>query len=278
MFNALFLLAHAAEVIIKPGEINPNIPGMTGGGPLDIIGGFYRFALGISGFLALTVIVYGAIKYATNAGNAGNLTDAKEWIYSALLGMLLLSGAYILLNTIGGTQLTNLQLPTLNKIKVSTSTSGPRPLTPGAGTGRYGYHGVAIPTGTYSDEQAWALLQTAGIGRNKPDCQAKGDTNCTSFDGLPEGAVRGIIAIKKGCNCDVVVTAGTEEGHQTHAIAQSIVDLRPNSKLNQYIYAIINTTNPPACANAITGNDGVRYRWETAPQCSDGEHWHVVFP
>jgi hypothetical protein len=120
IFLTMPFVLFAAEANIEP--INPNLPYVKDAtSPIGIIGGFYRFALAISGFLAIAVIVYGAIKYATNAGNAGNLADAKEWIYSALLGILLLAGAYILLYTIGGTQLTVLRLPTLTP----TSTPGP---------------------------------------------------------------------------------------------------------------------------------------------------------
>jgi len=119
MHNLLFLLAHAAEADI----INPIIPGAGNAtDPIELIAGLYRFALAISGLLAIAVIVYGAVKYAANPGNAGNQSDAKEWITSALLGILLLAGAYLILYTINP-DLTILRLPTLKPI--NTQTNGP---------------------------------------------------------------------------------------------------------------------------------------------------------
>lgn len=304
MLNFLFLIARAAEVVIKPGEINPNIPGVTGGGPLEIIGGFYKFALGISGFLALAVIIYGAIKYATNAGNAGNLTDAKEWIYSALLGILLLSGAYILLNTIGGTQLTNLQLPTLNKIQVSSSSPGPRPLTPGTGIGQYGFEGHQVAVGTYSDVDARAKLRAAGISVNKSNCTAPPEkntcdvedpatgkfypscTDCTSLTMIPEGAISELIEFKKNCDqkvgggCDVVVTGGTEAGHATHRTGRAILDISYRPSVTSYITLLLGEFAGTRITPCVPhrGQDGNSYMLEDQ-SCpwKPIAHWHIVF-
>ncbi|HUC02195.1 MAG TPA: hypothetical protein VMA75_04860, partial [Candidatus Paceibacterota bacterium] len=58
----------------------------------------------------------------------------KEWIWGALLGLLLLAGAYLILNVINP-QLVNLNLPTLNSVTVANSsllsnTTGNVPVTP----------------------------------------------------------------------------------------------------------------------------------------------------
>ena len=82
---------------IKPIIPGPNPPET---GPFGAIGNLYTLALGVSGLLAFGSIVYGAIVYTLAAGNPGGQNEGKEWIKQALLGLLLLVGAYIILNTI----------------------------------------------------------------------------------------------------------------------------------------------------------------------------------
>jgi len=54
-----------------------------------------------------------------SAGNPSGQSDAKEWIEAALLGLLLLVGAYFVLNVINP-QLTTLALPTLTPVNITT--------------------------------------------------------------------------------------------------------------------------------------------------------------
>ena len=114
--------------------ISPAIPGMTGSvtagtSPGAFIQGFYQFALMIGGVLAFGAIVYGGVLYAASAGNPSKQSEGKEWMKSALLGILLLAGAYLILYTINP-NLVNLSLPTLSAVNVmapSNSPIGPNP-------------------------------------------------------------------------------------------------------------------------------------------------------
>ena len=102
--------------------INPNIPGTNAvsatSGPGAFVANFYQFALLISGILALGAIVYGGVKYAASAGNPSAQSDGKEWILSALYGILLLAGAYLILYTINP-NLVNLNSAALTPINIS---------------------------------------------------------------------------------------------------------------------------------------------------------------
>ncbi len=60
----------------------------------------YRFALGLSGLLVFIMIVWGGIQYTISAGDTGLISDARDRIFQAILGMLLLFLSYIILNTI----------------------------------------------------------------------------------------------------------------------------------------------------------------------------------
>lgn len=69
--------------------------------PVDeFIGWAFQFALGAAGAVALGVLIFGGIKYITSAGNPSGQGDAKKWIQDAILGLLLLLGSYLILNTI----------------------------------------------------------------------------------------------------------------------------------------------------------------------------------
>ena len=112
--------SHALRAFADTVAINPNIPGMpsvsdASAGPGSYIAGFYSFALMIGGVLAFGAIVYGGVLYAASAGNPSQQSEGKEWIKSALLGLLLLAAAYLILYTINP-NLVNLNLPILTPV------------------------------------------------------------------------------------------------------------------------------------------------------------------
>lgn len=71
-----------------------------GASPGECVNNFYSFALLASGVLAFGAIVYGGIKYTFAAGNPSGQSEGKEWVKSALLGLLLLGAAGLILRTI----------------------------------------------------------------------------------------------------------------------------------------------------------------------------------
>lgn len=109
----LFPIAHAADFAISLGI--PGMDNVAGTGPAGWIASFYRFSLFFSGILAFGAIVYGGFLYATSAGNSSRQSEGKSWIQSALLGLLLLAGAYVILYTINP-GLTNLQIVPISPI------------------------------------------------------------------------------------------------------------------------------------------------------------------
>ena len=81
--------------------------------PGQFVYDFYQYALAIGGILAFGVVVYGGVRLILfPAGNPSGQTDAKDWIQAALIGILLLAGAYFILNVINPS-LVNLNLPSL---------------------------------------------------------------------------------------------------------------------------------------------------------------------
>jgi len=116
MIGKIFLISTALATTIDI-NINPNLPGTNSAstGPSGFVANFYNFALMIAGVLAFGAIVWGGIKYAAGAGNPSSQSEGKSWIQGALLGLLLLVGAYVILRTINP-DIVNLQLPGLPTI------------------------------------------------------------------------------------------------------------------------------------------------------------------
>jgi len=114
-------LAHATVISLSlpttnAGGSNPcTNPAAPGCSPGNYISGFYSFALMIGGLLAFGAIVFGGVKYMTAVGNPSAQSEGRAWIESALLGLLLLVGAYLILNTINP-NLVNLALPSLQPV------------------------------------------------------------------------------------------------------------------------------------------------------------------
>ena len=128
-----FVLTHAAtsSTVI----IDTSLPGpysVSSTGPVAIVGNIYYFALGIGGLLAFGSIVYAGIKWAASQGNPSSISDAKDQITQAALGLVMLMGAYIILNTINP-QLTMLQIPKLTAVKEAAEGAPPGGAIPQCG-------------------------------------------------------------------------------------------------------------------------------------------------
>ena len=77
-------------------------------GLAERVGNFYNWSLGIGVVLALGIIVYAGVRYAASGGNSSAIDDAKKWITSAVLGLMLLFSTFIILKLINP-QLINLK-------------------------------------------------------------------------------------------------------------------------------------------------------------------------
>ena len=118
--------AHAVNISLSlptTGNNPCSDPTSQGCSPGTYVNSFYQFALMIGGLLAFGAIVFGGVKYMASAGNPSSQSEAKEWIESALLGLLLLVGAYLILNTVNP-NLTRLDLPTLQPVNISGPAGG----------------------------------------------------------------------------------------------------------------------------------------------------------
>ncbi len=143
-----------------------NIEKAAGGAPQaarnldlsELIGNFYAFALGIGGFIALGILLFAGILYTVSPGNPSRQGDAKTWIMSALVGLILLFGSYAILNTVNP-NLT--KLVSLEESLKNTEFGGPA--TESAAPGEPPKPGEKVPLGIaqqIGNFYQWAL----GIG------------------------------------------------------------------------------------------------------------------
>src|SRR3989344_1579792 len=127
----LFLFSGAGSALAVDFTNVPDIASPQGTGGAGVIGGiqsFYQFSLIAGVFLAVGVIAWAGLRYALAAGNPSGQSDARDQILQALLGLILLFGAYLILYTINP-NLINLSLPTLSSVSVPpAAVSGPRPI------------------------------------------------------------------------------------------------------------------------------------------------------
>jgi len=101
----------------KPIKINFPLPNITEGPVSKTIGdrtvteyyvknlscfviGIYVYFASVVGILATVMIMYGGVKYLISMGSPQRMADAKDTIFSAVVGLVLVLGAYMLLNLI----------------------------------------------------------------------------------------------------------------------------------------------------------------------------------
>ncbi len=73
---------------------------ITGGTFGEWISAVYVFFVGVAGILSTVMMMYGGVKYVVSFGNPQKFSDAQDQIISAMIGLALSVGAYMILLTI----------------------------------------------------------------------------------------------------------------------------------------------------------------------------------
>ena len=82
---------------------------------------WWSFILGSIGILAAVIIMWAGIKWITSRGNQSSISDAKDRIWSAIIGVLLAFFAVLIMGIINP-RLTIIELPLLEVVNISTET------------------------------------------------------------------------------------------------------------------------------------------------------------
>jgi len=87
---------------VKTGSVKTGIGDIPIAGDLnETVSWFLKFFIGIGGGTAFLLIIFGAIKIITSAGNPENVKTGQETITSALMGLLFILFSVFLLELIG---------------------------------------------------------------------------------------------------------------------------------------------------------------------------------
>lgn len=145
----------------------------------DMVKYFYEWGIFIGGIAVFISLVFGGFLYLTSAGNPGRMTEAKDRIFSALIGLVLLFSIYVILNTINP-ELTILSTPSMGP----TCDTNADCLCKG---GKCGGVGSACTT-------------DADCPYTCSDCLTPPSPNPKCGDGNPEGIC--MIQVSTGCDTD----------------------------------------------------------------------------
>jgi len=77
-----------------------------------LIAWFYYFIVGISGLAAFFMLVWGGFQWLTSAGSPSKISEAKDRITSAILGLIIILASFLILKVINP-ELITLKLPAL---------------------------------------------------------------------------------------------------------------------------------------------------------------------
>ncbi len=80
-----------------------------------LIAWFYYFIVRVSGLAAFLMLVWGGFTWLTSTGNPTKISDAKDKITSAVLGLVIILASYLILKVINP-ELTTLKLPGLPEL------------------------------------------------------------------------------------------------------------------------------------------------------------------
>ncbi|WP_370948707.1 hypothetical protein AB5J62_14430 [Amycolatopsis sp. cg5] len=126
-----------------------------------------------------------------------------------------------------------------------------------------------------SHAEAAAKFAAAGITISSSGrCSDRENPECTSLDEINQTTVDGVLALRAGSGCSLVITGGTEVGHAdlpySHYLGYK-VDIRLTSCVNGYIRRTFTPVVPPALGSEqYRSADGDLYSYE-------GNHWDIEY-
>lgn len=135
--------------------------------------------------------------------------------------------------------------------------------------------GFSTPAFAISHASATSQLSAAGISWvSSGNCSDRYNSTCTSFEGIRQATIDGIITFKRASGCAITITGGTETGHASGTY----------SHWNGYKVDIAKTTcvyNYISRAYTYVGYiSGWGYQWR-APSgnlyTDEGNHWDILY-
>lgn len=125
-------------------------------------------------------------------------------------------------------------------------------------------------------EASEASLNENGITiHSSGNCRDRNNRRCTSVEGIRQGTVDGLVAFRNAVGVDLVMTGGTEVGHEPGVFSHGNgykVDVSLNPTVNQYIENTFEHVGQRSSDGAElyrdpNGNEFAR----------EGNHWDIIF-
>lgn len=227
------------------------------------------------------VIAVGGVKW-TAATSSNTALDAKNDIKRGVYGALGVLGLWLVLNQVNPDLLRgDIRFEPIRPGVGVTTPTNPATNTPPT-------TGNRTITGARSHENIKTILQGLGITTNRgfTPCteQQRAMTSippCTDIQGLPDEIINVLRGIRQDCSsCNLVITGGTEPGHQTHGCNYTLKICRPTVDLRleqgDALWNLI--TNPANQKLGPSGPCAQVYLYRSARFCDEtagDRHWHV---
>lgn len=247
----------------------------------------FNLVVGIAVAMAFVMITFGGVTYATSDALSGK-TQGREYITNALVGLLLVIGSYVILQTINP-EILNFDLEIERNVlqEPEETVYAPNPCCTYTNGILNGY--VLTPAQQQEDIRLRGILNDAGVRINASACTYGGTRGCTNIVGLSSTAINGVIALNSACNsyattrriekCAIMITGGTEGGHATHGPNRAALDLSPTSSLNTYLSSINPEARSPRSGTRVNLPGGGVATYENAGDNgrATGAHWHIQY-
>lgn len=91
---------------------------------VELVGAIFNMLLTVAGVAAFFMIAAGGFRYLTSLGNPAKMADAKDQVFNAITGLVLLLASFLILNTI------NPQLVKLTEPETKELATAPEPVLP----------------------------------------------------------------------------------------------------------------------------------------------------
>lgn len=206
-----------------------------------------NFAVAFAVIVATLMFTYAGVLYFTSSAK-DNIKKAHGIFVNVLVGLVIILASWLVIDlimrTLTGQQITAGTFGPWNTFQCQnypTTQNLPAlgelpdvPLTVGSSNGG----GGGIAYNADAEQAVRADLATRAGGKIKYNtasiCTTPQTSGCTNVGGLTQGARDGLVNLANGCNCDVTITGGTEQGpHATHTGNQ--VDIRIDDGSLAYI-------------------------------------------
>lgn len=228
----------------------------------------------ISIFAAIGTIMFAVagLIMVTSGGDESRVKQAKSVMTNVVIGFIILLSAWLIVDTVMKTFVGN----NLGRPWQSISCEVSPAFTVESSRVGSGAGGVFDGTaGEVPDSVARALLEGEGVTIYATDnCSDPDRRTCTSLNGMRLDTVDQVLAIQEACpTCNVVVSGGTETGHQpgtySHANGYKVDIDDGNPTLNTYLRNNLtrsgNRSGDPRYVDSC-GNEYVR----------ESSHWDIT--